>query len=305
MEYYLFKAYRELLKIEGPNWSLYDGGGFHSETFTEIVSALTGWPFGVEELVDQDNWNFANLQEEDGVNWRGPRAYFDLSITSRGNLALDWYPTKPFQRNPNLKETDWTRWDSAWRQGDYLPFNRVFMIRGFNRLLFRFDGKTYDKIDEYLFEAIDRLITTIYTFLSYFIEAEEVTKLYLEYQDVEEHQIRRIKRKFIGAEIRMVEEVERERAVKKKLGWISDRCQEFGISPQEFLEIFKTNEMKYAPTARQISTETANLSPNRVKKLVCELYDFPEIYDPVLSQAPPGVKPRRKRGEVIKVDFKR
>ena len=301
----MFEAYRELLKIEGPNWSLYDGGGFHSETFTEIVNAVTGWPFGVEELVDQYNWNFANLEEQDGMNSRRPRAYFDLFITPRGNLALDWYPTKPFQRNPNLKETDWTRWDSVWPQGDYLPFNRVFMIRGFNRLLFRFDGKTYDKIDEYLFEAIDRLITTIYTFLSYFIEAEEVTKLYLEYQDVEEHQIRRIKRKFIGAEIRMVEEVERERAVKKKLGWISDRCQEFGISPQEFLEIFKTNEMKYAPTARQISTEIANLSPNRVKKLVCELYDFPEIYDSVLTQPPPGVKPRRKKGELIKVDFKR
>ena len=295
MDYYLFEAYRELLKIEGPNWSLYDSGGVQSKIFTEVAGAMADWPFGVEELVDQDNWNLDNLYEEDGTTSRRPRAYFDISITSRGNLALDWYPTKPFLGNPNIKESDWTRWNSIWAPGGHLPFNRVFMIRGFNRLLFRFDRENYDKIDEYLFKAIDRLIDNIYTFLNYFVEVEEITKLYLEYQEMDGHQIRRLKGKFVGAEIRKVVEVEKERAVKKKLGWISESCQEFGISPQEFLEIFKTNGMKYAPTARQISTKTANLSPNRVKKLVSELYNFPEIYDSVLTQPPPVKNQEGKR----------
>ena len=46
------------------------------------------------------------------------------------------------------------------------------------------------------------------------------------------------------------------------------------------------------------------MTSNKAKKLVRELYHFPEIYDSVLEQPPPGIEPRDKGGEVINVKFK-
>lgn len=303
MEFFLFEAYHELVKARGSNWSIYDDQGYHSGILAEIASAMTSWAFGVKELVDTRNWNLDNLQQEYHADLRNPVAYFDLFITSKGNLALNWYPTKPFQTNPPLEKTDWRYWDSTWPQQRDLPFNRVFMIRGFGRLFYRLEGESYEKIDECLFRATEHLINDIYAYLSYFVEVEEITRLYLTYEERKRRSGRGMEHKLVGAEIRNVEEVERECALLKKKEWIFYTCNEFGISPHEFLEVFKANGMRYAPTAKQISTKSAKLTPQRAKKLVREIYGIREVYDLILTQPPPGLESRKKKGELIEVDF--
>ena len=112
----------------------------------EIADEFNSWEYGVLELIDLRNWNLNNLVLEKPdryvrgemhyeSNIRNPKAYFELFITSKGNLALDWYPYNPNFPGLAKEKWDWTHWDNKWPVGGtHLPFNRVFMIRGFEML---------------------------------------------------------------------------------------------------------------------------------------------------------------------------
>ena len=53
-------------------------------------------------------------------NIRNPKAYFELFITSKGNLALDWYPYNPNLPGLAKEKWDWTHWDNKWPVGGNL-----------------------------------------------------------------------------------------------------------------------------------------------------------------------------------------
>ena len=274
----------------------------------EVSRGFDSWEYNVDELIDTRNWNYDNLELDQpqyfvrgGMYYkstiRKPKAYFRLFITSKGNLALDWYPYNPEFPKP-IEKTDWIQWDNSWPiGGTHYPFNRVMMIRGFDMLLYRPKKKPYKKLDMYIIEATKELIGKIYTFLERFIEIEKTTDLYLEYKG--DH----MARKLIDCSIRNVKEAVQEAAVQAKMKWITDTCSEFNSSPKKFLEVFKENGFKYAPAARAVSGKSATMTANKVKKLVREIYDFPEIYDSVLDVPPPGVEPRSEGAEVIEVEF--
>ena len=179
----------------------------------------------------------------------------------------------------------------------YLPFNRVLMIRGFEGLLNPPKNKPYPKLDQLIIEAVKDLIERIYSFLNQFIEIEKLTDLYLIYEG--QHP----KKTLTRIEIRNPKEVKRDNALHEKEVWIANTCEEFGISAKKVLREFKANGLKYATTARKLSSKTRTLSPNRLKKLIRLIYEFPEIYDAVLDHPPPGVETMKKGGQVIKVDF--
>jgi len=172
------------------------------------------------------------------------------------------------------------------------------MIGDFDRIMVSLQEGSYDRIDQYIAEAVRKLINAVYVFLNRFIEIEKITDLYIEYADA-----RRLD-KIIDCRIRNVKEAEAEKKLTIDKKWIEDTCKKFGITPKKFLKEFKKNGLKYAPTCRKISTKSSKMTSNKAKKLVRELYHFPEIYDSVLEQAPPGIEPRDKGGEVINVKFK-
>lgn len=41
----------------------------------------------------------------------------------------------------------------------------------------------------------------------------------------------------------------------------------------------------------------------KLDQLIRSIYDFPELYDSFFEQPPVGVEPRKKKGQIIKVDF--
>jgi hypothetical protein len=308
MLFYLLEAYQEIIKKNGTAKSIYDIDGYQARLMREIFSVVTDWPFGAQELVDARNWNIENLKDERYLGGlRRPGAYFDIFITSKGNLALDWYPTKDRLINPDMRMTDWVRWDYQWPigGGNYnLPFNRVFMIRDFE--IFNYwvnHEKSIERIDEYLAKAVESLIDHIYSYLRDFVDVIELTRLYLKHKEEKQAQRRGREIAFAGFEIGNVEEVEKERTAKKKKKWIDDICREFLTTPEEFLKEFKANEMMYALTAKKFSNKSKKLSLARTKKLVLELYDFPEIYDSVLDQPPPGIQTTDQKGQIIPVSF--
>lgn len=275
----------------------------------EIAGAFDSWEYDILELIDIRNYNLDNLEIEEPDRYvrggmyyessiRKPKAYFELFITSKGNLALDWYPYNPNFPGLAQEKWDWAHWDNKWPiGGPYMPFNRVLMIRSFKSLMRGWKNKTFDVLDQYILEAVKKLTNKIYSFLDRFVDIEKVTDLFPEYEGGIYGS------KLIGCSLRNVKEVERETFLHEKKKWIIDTCSNFNISPEQFLEAFKKNGMKYAPTARMVSTRFAKLTASKAKKLAREIYDFPEIYDPIIDKPPPGVKPRGKGAEIIELEF--
>jgi hypothetical protein len=312
MNYHIYRIYRELMKRGLTFESIRNDRYPRHKIIDQMGSLFEGWQYNVDELIDVRNWKSDKLILDEPEKFRRgniyyesrirkPKAYFDLSFTRKENLVLDWYPGNPY--NPlspkPSDESDWLHWDNAWSPGSHtLPFNRVFMIGDFDRIMVSLQEGSYDRIDQYIAEAVRKLINEVYVFLNRFIEIEKITDLYIEYADA-----RRLD-KIIDCRIRNVKEAEVEKMLTLDKKWIEDTCKKFGITPKKFLKEFKKNGLKYAPTCRKISTKSSKMTSNKAKKLVRELYHFPEIYDSVLEQAPPGIEPRDKGGEVINVKFK-
>ncbi|MBW1895275.1 MAG: hypothetical protein JRI91_16530, partial [Deltaproteobacteria bacterium] len=140
-------------------------------------------------------------------------------------------------------------------------------------------------------------------FLGRVISTEIVEDFYLEYDEAKPLVDRKLKK----CRIRKVEEVEREREEQKREEWLQNTFkEELGISPEDFLIAFKSTELRYFPTAKQLSSKIkkqVKLSPTRVKSLSIRLFnEYPEIYDKILEQPPKGLEPR-KAGKIIHIDF--
>ena len=300
-----YEIYRELMKRSLSLESIYNGEYPESDIVFELSNESTTWWSNTTELIDVRNWNLNSLALEKPklysrynmpykVNFRKPKAYFELFLTSQDNLVLDWYPYDP---NSPRRSTisDWSHWDNAWQDGGYLPFNRVLMLRKVGHIVIGYKRKRYDKIDQAILRWIKHLIDEIYSYLERFIEIVKITDLYLEYKEDRP----RILGKIVGCEIRNVKKAEKEIELQKKMKWITDTCSKVEISPNQFLKVFNEKGMKYAPTAKAIATKSAKLSTSMVKKLAIELYGFPEIYDSIINQPPPGIEPRSKGAEII------
>lgn len=311
MNYHIYRIYRELMNQGISFESIRNDRYPRYKIIDQISSLFEEWQYNVDELLDIRNWKLDKLSLDRPVIFRrrniyyesrirNPKAYFDLSFTSKSNLALDWYPSNPYQPlSPTPPDdSDWLHWDNQWSPGSHtLPFNRVLMISDFGPIMNRLQKGSYDRIDQYIAEAVFRLIREIYVFLDRFIEIEKITDLYIDYaQD-------RRRGKLIDCRIRSVKEAEKEKRLKQKEKWIESICEEFGVTPKSFLKTFKKNGLKYAPTCRKISTATSRMTPHKAKKLVRELYHFPQIYDSVLKVPPPGIESRSEGGEVINVKF--
>jgi hypothetical protein len=128
--------------------------------------------------------------------------------------------------------------------------------------------------------------------LAKFLDIHVTTDLYLEYQDVE----RWHERHLVSCRVRNVKEVDDE----KKEKWLTETFNAgLRLTPIEFLEVFKSVNMKYTSTARVLLDRVKpdlGPKPERVKKLIFKLYeDFPGLYDQVLDKPPNGVHSRPKK----------
>ena len=226
----LYRIYEELMKKGMTFESIYNLQYPKSEIIDELSHESRSWWFNVDELIDVRNWNLNNLTLEKPDTYvrgniyyksyiRKPKAYFELSITTKNNLVLDWYPYNPTSTIRSLERTDWIHWDNQWPQsGHHLPFNRVLMIRDLGRINKGYKRKKYDKIDRFMIKWVKGIINDIYTFLDRFIEIEKITDLYLQYKDGHRRD------KLVSCEIRNVREAEKEFELQKKMQWIDDTC---------------------------------------------------------------------------------
>lgn len=128
-------------------------------------------------LLKHENWRISRLRQKDGT-LRKPKIYLHVELTSKGNLALNWYPEISFFQ---LGETDWIYWNDQWPIGGTgLPSNRLLMIHDF---IYRSSKNVYDKAETYLLEALLELLKQIYRFLENFLEVVLLDDLYLEYEE--------------------------------------------------------------------------------------------------------------------------
>lgn len=311
MKYYMRKIYQELMEngvtFEKIQNREYRGNGI----INSLESETDSWAYNVAELIDIRNWNLKNLSLKKpetfmrgGIPYesyvRKPKAYFELRTTQRGNLVLDWFPWNPNFRKLHLHNTDWIKWDDQWPEGGmHYPLNRVLMIHDFKNIRALKDGTPFKKLDYFILGAIKDLIDLIYLFLDRFIEIEKITDLYFDFKG--EYSRRRL----ISFEIRNVKEAEAELHSKKSFAWILDTCAQLKTTPKKVLESFRANDMKYPTTARALTPPQKTLSPQKLKKLVHEIYSHPKIYDPILDCPPPGAEPRKSGAEIIKVNFEK
>jgi hypothetical protein len=118
--------------------------------FRDILYELLHWPFHAAEILYINNWRLVRLLNDDGL-LRKPKVYLSLDVTSKDNLALDWYPAIP--RPLSLENTDWVRWDNEWPigGGPNLPFNRILFLHMFGFYCNEYRSKQrYDKAEQHL-----------------------------------------------------------------------------------------------------------------------------------------------------------
>jgi hypothetical protein len=286
MNYSMLQIYAELMKMgysfeKITNWrEEYP----RNDIVYELERSFDGFKCNTSGLLYINNWNLRNLTQPDDPNlcqsyFRKPKAFFNLLITKKGNLALDWSPSLSFQYPQLLVHTDWRYWDVYWPAGGRMPFNRVMMIRNFASL--KNTKKAWRNLDTLILEAIKHSITSVYRHLERFIEIHKVTDLYLKYRG--EH--------IIGWDILDVETVEAGKAMADQIDWIKKTCKEYSITPKTVLKLFKENGMKYASTARGLSKKGKAISPDRTKRLIHQIYQSFEIYDEFFDTPPPGLNP--------------
>jgi len=227
------------------------------ELFNSVSDWVSEWPYFAKNILNVDNWRLTNLVTEDG-KLRKPKAFLELAISGRGKLSLDWYPSIPIHYN--LENTDWIRWENMASPG-YIPFNRIIFISGFGDYI---DNEYYNKAEQYLLQAVKGLIDNIYEVLGKCIDIQIMNNIYLDYVNAGTSDA-----KLIGCRIIDINEVKEE---EKEL-WLRRTFNEgLRVSPKEFLEIYKSSEMKYAPTARRLSMKiNMPVAPDKIKKLINKL----------------------------------
>lgn len=293
VNYYLLRFANEMIMTPGNRrtWrhdNMIDilHSGPHRELFQSVSQWVSEWPYFANNILNMDNWRLTNLVTEDG-QLRKPKAFLELAISGRGNLSLDWYPSIPIPHN--LENTDWLRWENIASSG-YIPFNRIIFIREFGYYI---DNESYNKAEQYLLQAVKGMIDNIYEVLGKCIDIQILNNIYLDYLNAGTSAAQ-----LIGCRIRDIKEVKEE---EKEL-WLRRTFNEgLRVSPKEFLEIYKSSEMKYAPTARKLSFKTQTpVSTDKIKKLINKLYhEFPRVYDEVLMNKVPRGITERKVGVVL------
>lgn len=287
--YYLRRAISLLQAAGGHGYEL-DDDRRYGRLVHEIEGSIESWLSSAMGLLDTANWRLDRLNGGNG-SLRKPRAWLDTFVTSKGNLALEWRPERPNQ----FEDSDFRHFADHWPIGGAdLPFNRVVMIREFDRLDLRFSDRKYTEVDRLLLEAIKDHLSYVEGALSRLCDVVVHRKLYLEY---EERSSRPSERELVGWAIREVEDVERNLREARRSAWLRERFDDrFGITPRQFLEAFRDAEGVFARTCKILRERVrmkALMDGSQAKNLAVRLYrEHEELYDSVCTFPPRGEKER-------------
>jgi hypothetical protein len=290
-------AFEARRKQQGLDYSVGDDRSSFGRVFRDIGRESSSWPEEVVDLIDRKNWNVKRLRMPNGKT-RRPKAYLSVDVTSKGNLALDWFPHRrgayPFDYG------DWMRWDNEWPiGGSSYPFNRIVFIHDFDSCFGKYSSDAFSEAEEYLAQAIRDLLDNIFRFLRRFVEVEVLNDLFLEYSEAESF----LDREFLSVTIRDAAEYQREREEQKRQEWLAETFDErLGIKAEDLLRAFDAAGRKYAPTARRLSPSLrrgATLSSEKIKRLLKRLRsEFPELYNSVLGDANRAEQP----GDIVELN---
>lgn len=259
----------------------------------EIESSIELWPSDARGLLEPDNWRTDRLVNADGT-FRKPEADLDVSLTSKDNLILEWFP-RDYTGGP-LAETDFIRWENHWPLGgEREPFNRIVMIRGFGRLRRRASEPTYGEAEQLLIEAVAEHLEYVQMILEGVCSVRRLNGLFLDHTP--EPSTWDAPRRLIEWNIKDIEKENCRREQEAKERWLSERFdKQLGISAQRFLQGFAQASGAFETTAKAIRvSRSVKLSGAQVRTLVVELYrNYPDLYDDHCTFPPRGERPRSR-----------
>jgi hypothetical protein len=276
---------------ENPGWDLEKDKSPFSIILRDLFHYYEYWPYDLIALIDVNNWNLETLSLSESC-YRKPRVCLQTLITSKGNLALDWYPDSWYRENDDsiyLQDTqdfgDFQYWSNDWPQGYPAPFNRIVFLHEFGVWFSnRSSVLDYTKSDRFLAEAVKVLLHNIYHFLGNFLDVRVCTDLYIK-EDAGTKSL---------IQVRSVKEVEKGKIEKERKQWIEKTfINDLGITPERLLEVYKKCEEKYplekyTQTAIRLSSEVrSSLSGDKVKRLLTKIHDtYPTMYFSVFEESP-------------------
>ena len=87
-------------------YDMYEDRGTFATVLGELLHSIENWPSGAFRLLDPTNWRSDRLLDEQG-RLRKPRVFLSCHLTSKGYLAVEWFPER---YRGGLEETDFRRW---------------------------------------------------------------------------------------------------------------------------------------------------------------------------------------------------
>jgi hypothetical protein len=292
--------FRENFRAKGKEYLCLENPDVLTEIQESIIRELVGnslsWASNIQRIIDPHNWNIGRILDNADQDKR-PRAmvYLDMRITQRGNLVIDWYPSR--YANPSHEDSDFRIWSTYYQTkmlgipgfGSY-DENRLVMIHDFSRVtIFKSyrDGHP-SETNRMIVQAAINLAKHIEEVLSYSVNVTWINFLYFLTDENGE---------IYAAQVRNVEREKKRQAEEAKKAWYEGNFTSINATPEMLLETFKKSGLKYAPTYRSLLAEGIDYkSPCNVKDILVKLYiDYPDIYDAVLDRPPSqDLKPREK-----------
>ena len=281
----MIDVYNLLLKEYKSSDAIYESGSYQCKVYHELYSDGYYWHYNIPPVLDINSWNLKKLINEHG-RIKKPQVFAEIYLTSKDNLVLDWYPYHHLSDIKYPKDSDYLRWTDA-RHGQ-TPYNRLLMIRSFSHLVYKGKKSNYNKIDCCLIRATKDLIDTVLSHINHFVDVVRITDLYITRQK----DWRKIK------EIKILNVKETEKKEHQKLAFeeIQILCDEFSITPEQVIQVYKNNDFKWAPTARELSRPNIRhqLSTKRLKKLIQNIYYHTDVYSKLLKKPPQGCEPKHE-----------
>ena len=273
-------------------YDIYEDRGTFATVLGELLHSIEDWPSGALRLIDPTNWKSDRLLDEQG-RLRKPRAFLSCYLTSKDNLAMEWFPER---YRGGLEESDFRRWSDNWYASQE-PENRLVMIRSFGHLL-PYRGRPCDCASQLLIEAVYEHVQNFYKYLGQIVELTILQEMYLYYKSG----IRRYPDgRLVEVQFRDPEDVQREANEKARVQWLKQTFKEgLRISEESFLDVFEASRRSYAGTSKMFAQQGMKLSSAQVRRLVHRLHDeHPEIYRRHCSAPPSGAEARPDPDKVL------
>lgn len=258
-----FLAYEAKIEEDPRSDPLHDDTSF-SLALRSLLEEVDNWPATMAAtLLDRNNW----LVER-------PHIYLKTGLTTKGNLCIDWSPADMHPNSNNAKQFKY--WSTKRKYSR--PQNRLLQISGFEYLM----GETTLNSAYWLAKSVENVQSSIQNTIQ--------SQLYTDVTQALD--VRGTSKEFSNGPWLVSMQNSREEQTKQRdadINELVDTCKLLGCTPVQFLNNFKANNLKYAPTGR-----AHGISGGRVKTIINMIMNlFPETRNQIYPRPKAKVIPIR------------